>query len=39
MICANCDLFTKPYNDGTCEFCGESVIKANANQYTNRSQE
>lgn len=27
MICENCGMLTKPYNDGTCEFCGELLVK------------
>jgi len=27
MICKNCGMLTKPFNDGTCEFCGEHVLK------------
>jgi hypothetical protein len=27
MICENCGMLTKPYTDGSCEFCGEKVAK------------
>jgi len=29
MICKNCGMLTKPFNDGTCEFCGEHVLAPN----------
>lgn len=28
LICENCGMLTQPFKDGTCEFCGESVIKS-----------
>lgn len=26
MICEHCGMLTKPFNDGTCEFCGKPVL-------------
>lgn len=26
MICKECGMLTKPFNDGSCEFCGENVL-------------
>lgn len=31
MICENCGMLTKPFKDGTCEFCGKPVIKTEEN--------
>lgn len=27
MICPHCGMYMKPFNDGSCEFCGEDVRK------------
>lgn len=27
MICEYCGMLTKPFKDGSCEFCGKHVLK------------
>jgi len=37
MICENCGMLTKPFNDGSFEFCGEAVVKVQKGEVMSKT--